>query len=135
MGLLIKEITSLVNILHDLITIIFKSFGYTFNDKQLHFIVIGCIGIIIFFISDLIFKNLSKISVSIVSFIYTLTVLIVVVFGIEIEQKITGKGNMEFADIIAGLWGFLFLFAIFLFIKGIIYLIKLIFNKDDKLGF
>lgn len=132
--LLLKEVTNIVNDLHDLITKLFQVFGFNYNDKQLHFIIIGIIGIIIYFITDFLFKKISKLSVSILSFIYTFTVLIVIVFGLEIEQKITSRGHMEFADIVAGIWGFLFLFAIYLLLVGIIYLVKALFKKGKKQG-
>jgi len=126
--------SNLVNNIHDIIMSLFKLFGFNFTDKQLHFIVIGIIGIILYFITNVIFKKLAKLSIRIISFIYTLTVLIVLVFGLEIEQKITGGGIMEFADIVAGLWGFLFIFAIYLFILGSVYLFKLIFKKNEKVN-
>ena len=47
----------------------------------------------IYVLVDKIFKAMSKYSISILSFIYTFTVLIVIVFGIEIEQKITKRGK------------------------------------------
>lgn len=50
--------------------------------------------------------------------------MVVFVFAIEIEQKITKRGNMEFKDITAGLWGFLEFFGVYLAIKLVIYLIK-----------
>lgn len=130
--LLLKQMSNVVNNIHDIIMNLSKLFGFNFTDKQLHFIVIGFIGIILYFITNAVFKKLAKLSIRIISFIYTLTVLIVLVFGLEIEQKITGRGNMEFADIVAGLWGFLFIFAIYVFILGSVYLYKLIFNKNEK---
>jgi len=126
--------SNVVNNIHDIIMSLFKLFGFNFTDKQLHFIVIGIIGIILYFITNFIFKKLARLSIRIISFIYTLTVLIVLVFGLEIEQKITGRGKMEFADIVAGLWGFLFIFAVYLFILGSIYLFKLISRKNEKVN-
>lgn len=129
---LLKQMVNIVNNIHDFIMSLFKIFGFSFTDKQLHFIVIGIIGIILYFVTNIVFKKLAKLSVRIISFIYTLTVLIVLVFGLEIEQKITGRGHMEFADIIAGLWGFLFVFTIYLFFLGLIYLIRLIFKRNTQ---
>lgn len=48
----------------------------------------------------------------------------VIVFGIKIEQKITNRGSMEFADIMAGLWGFAVFFVAYLIIYGLISFIK-----------
>lgn len=134
---MIKLIAAITNNLHDLIIQISSHMGFNFTDKQLHFIVIAIIGMFIYLITNLIFKALAKYSISILSFIYTFTMLIVIVFAIEIEQKITHRGNMEFKDIVAGLWGFLVVFLVYLFIIGLIYLVKKAFkkykNKKNKL--
>jgi hypothetical protein len=98
--------------------------GYNLNDKELHFIVIAIAGIIIFACVHLAFKFISKYSITAISFIYTFTVLVVIVFAIEIQQKITGSGAMEFADIVYGLYGFLCTFAVYLFIRGSIFATK-----------
>jgi glycopeptide antibiotics resistance protein len=39
--------------------------------------------------------------------------MIVITFAIEIGQQITHTGNMEFADIMFGLVGFIAMFAVF----------------------
>ena len=119
----------IINKLHDFLTTFFDSFGVVFSDKQLHFIVIGVLGMAIYLVVDMVFKALSKYSISILSFIYTSTVLMVIVFGIEIEQKITGSGHMEFADIVAGLWGFITFFVAYVTICIIIFFIKMAIKK------
>jgi hypothetical protein len=119
---IIKIFIAFINNLHD--SIIHNDSFFNFTDKQLHFIVIGIIGAIIFAITQSVFKKLAKYSITAISFIYTFTLLIVIVFGIEIEQKITKRGNMEFNDILAGLYGFLYLFAIYLFIRFVVYFVK-----------
>lgn len=125
----LKLITELINNVHDLFMNISSGLNLNYNDKQLHFIVIGIIGILIFFITDLIFKWLSRYNISIISFIYTATILLVLVFALEIEQKITGRGRMEFEDIVAGIWGFMWFFLIYLAIRVLIYIIKKIFES------
>lgn len=120
---ILKIIASITNNLHDLIVRFSSIFGFNFNDKQLHFIVIAVIGMLIYIVVDILFKVMSKYNISILSFIYTFTVLIVIVFGIEIEQKITKRGNMEFSDIVEGIWGFLVVFVIYIIIYNLIRLI------------
>jgi len=122
----------IINKLHDFLTTFFDSFGMVFTDKQLHFIIIGVLGMLIYFVVDKLFKALSKYSISVLSFIYTTTVLMVIVFGIEIEQKITGSGHMEFSDIVAGLWGFSAFFAAYIIIYILISIIKKSIKKIDK---
>lgn len=122
---ILKFIIGITNELHDLLVDIFPSFGMNSNDKMLHFIVIGIIGMFIYMVVDKLFKIMSKYSISILSFIYTFTVLLAIVFGIEIMQKITKRGNMEFLDIVAGLWGFIVFFIIYIVSYNLIrYIIK-----------
>jgi len=120
----LKIIGLITNKLHDLLVKFSGGAGFHFNDKQLHFFVIAIIGMFIYIVVDNLFKAMAKYSISILSFIYTFTVLIVIVFGIEIEQKITKRGNMEFADIEAGLWGFIAVFAVYITIATLIKLIR-----------
>ncbi len=134
MGKMLQLTSFIINEFHDLLIKIFDVLGCNFDDKQLHFIIIGIIGIIMYLIVNQIFKALSKISIEVVSFVYTFTVLVVIVFAIEIEQKITGRGAMDFADIVAGLWGFIYIFSFYVLVKVTIYLLKKLYNhiKDNK---
>lgn len=135
MSNIFKLISLITNDIHDILINFSKTTGYNITDKQLHFLIIGIIGIIIFFFTNLIFKYVAKYSITAISFIYTFTVMVVFVFAIEIEQKLTGRGKMEFADITAGLWGFLEFFSVYLVIKLIVYLVKKLLaelNKDSK---
>ncbi|TDT61001.1 hypothetical protein [Fonticella tunisiensis] len=132
MAQIIKLLSNFTNDIHDLLLAMSNQLGYNFNDKQLHFIIVGLIGIVLYFFTDVTFKALAKYSISIISFIYTFTVLIVFVFALEIEQKITGRGNMEFSDIVAGLWGFIEAFGIYLAIKIIIYLAKMAYKSISE---
>jgi hypothetical protein len=109
------------------ITIIHRSFlqlnnryNWSLNDKQLHFIIFGSACFILFLLVHYVFKRLAKISVMVISWFYTLTVAVVLAFAIEIGQKQTNTGNMEFWDIIYGINGFLFFFTIFVVILLIV---------------
>ena len=125
-GCLMKEaiilLAEIVNNIHDLLN---DMFGMHLNDKQLHFWVIGIIGIITFFIVYFSFKLVAKLkwSIAILSFIYTFTIMIVLVFAIELQQAITNRGNMEFADAVAGLWGFLVFFMAYAVVAIIGYIL------------
>ena len=99
---ILKLIASFINDLHDKVLDIVGIAGYTLNDKQLHFIFMAVIGILIFAFTQIVFKKLAKYSITAISFIYTFTVMVVIVFLIEIQQKLTNRGNMEFADIVYG---------------------------------
>ena len=100
------------------------SFEYVFTDKDLHFIVIGFLGMGMLFVVYPIFKALSKNHVMVIAWIYVFTVIIVITFAIEIGQKVTNTGAMEFADIVFGVVGFLFMFIVFSVVRGLYHLIK-----------
>ncbi len=121
----ITLLAELVNTAHDTLIVLFDGLGIHLTDKQLHFWIIGIIGIITFFFVYLIFKLLENLrwSTTIFAFIYTATLMIVFVFAIEIQQAITNRGNMEFADAVMGLWGFIVFFFIYVVIALIGYLI------------
>ncbi|WP_404330111.1 hypothetical protein [Mesobacillus maritimus] len=127
--LLLAEI---INTLHDFIFAVTRQAGWNLTDKDLHLWVFGIVGILAFLAVNVVFKYLAQYSITAISFIYTFTVLLVIVFAIEIQQKITGRGNMEFHDAVISLWGFILFFAGYLVIKGILYFIKKLFRKNSK---
>jgi hypothetical protein len=112
----IKALAEAVNQLHDILIKVSNNYlGWSLTDKDLHFWIMGFIGIGAFFIVFLMTKWLSKLpfGITMISFFYTLTFMFVLVFAIEIQQAITNRGNMEFADAVIGLWGFLVLFVVY----------------------
>ena len=117
---LILALATSVNEVHDLLN---QAFGLSMSDKDLHFWVMGIIGIILFLIVYIGFKIIEKwkFSATILSFIFTFTMMTVLVFAIEIQQAITNRGNMEFADAIMGLWGFSVIFFVYAIIVGFFY--------------
>lgn len=125
----LKSITGIMNYIHDGLILFTKSMGLKVNDKQLHFLVIGLIGILLFVLVNKLFKYLVRYSLTVISFIYTFTILVVIVFAIEIGQKVTGRGNMEFQDIVEGLWGFLVAFAIYMAVVAIFHCLKILLNR------
>ena len=112
------------------------SYEYNFSDKELHFIVIGLLGMAFVFIVYPVFKWLAKHNhVMVIAWIYVFTLILVVTFAIEIGQKVTNTGAMEFADIVFGVVGFIVMFFIFSIIREINHLIcRLIKYLRDKNG-
>lgn len=97
---------------------------YNFSDKELHFLVIGALGMLFIFVVYPIFKYLASTGhVMVIAWIYVFTLIIVITFAIEIGQKVTNTGNMEFADIMFGVLGFCVMFFIFSVVRGIYHLI------------
>ena len=102
------------------------SYEYNFSDKELHFIVIGLLGMAFVFIVYPVFKWLAKHNhVMVIAWIYVFTLILVVTFAIEIGQKVTNTGAMEFADIVFGVVGFIVMFFIF----SIIYYLVILFSQ------
>lgn len=103
---------------HEAILQLNNSIEYTFNDKELHFLVIGIVGMVMFLIIHPIVRFLAKRGYEIViSWSYTMTLILVLTFGIEIGQKVTNTGSMEFADIVFGVAGFILMFLVYLLVS------------------
>lgn len=129
-----------VNNIHDLINaFVYQSLGLNLTDKDLHFWIMGFIGMAVFIFIYIFSKWLSKLpfGITALSFLYTLTFMFVLVFGIEIQQALTNRGNMEFIDAVIGLWGFILLFLIYIGLIVIFLIFRSIFkrfrNKNDDI--
>lgn len=117
--------------MHDRILAINDSGGYYFDDKQLHFIVVGVLGLLMIFIIYPIFKLLAKYNhTMVIAWIYVFTLLTVITFAVEIGQWLSGTGRMEMADVTSGLSGFLVMFIVFAVIRAIFHVFVNLFRKD-----
>lgn len=95
--------------------------GYDLTDKQLHFIVIGILGIGAVLIIHPIFKWLANHGhTMVITWIFVFSMVLVVTFAIEIGQRLTNTGKMEFDDIVFGVVGFLVFFFIFSLIRAVL---------------
>ncbi|MCL6584927.1 MAG: hypothetical protein K6T72_00150 [Anoxybacillus sp.] len=121
----IKLIVDFINAIHDIVLMTSEELGFRVTDKELHLWIIGVLGMVLFFLVHALFKVISQWTITSISFIYTFTVLVVIVFAIEIEQKVTGRGQMEFTDAVIGLYGFVVFFTIYSVGRAII---KLLFS-------
>ena len=85
-----------------------------FNDKELHFIIIGLLGMAMVIAIYPIFKMLAKKKHYLtLTWIYVFTLIIVITFAIEIGQKVSNTGNMDFGDIMFGVVGFLAMYIVY----------------------
>ncbi|MBR6164925.1 MAG: hypothetical protein IKQ45_03220 [Clostridia bacterium] len=104
---------------HDRITRLNDQFEGTLSDKQLHFLVIGILGMLLVFLIHPLFRHLARTNhVMVITWIYVFTLILVITFSVEIGQRITKKGDMEFADIVFGIGGFIAMFAVFAVIRA-----------------
>ncbi|WP_121663790.1 hypothetical protein [Metabacillus litoralis] len=128
-------LVDIVNSIHDiLIVLINDMLGLQMTDKDMHFWIMGFIGIGTFAVVYLFTKWLAKLpfGLHLVAFIYTLTFMFVLVFAIEIQQAITSRGNMEFIDAVVGLWGYIALFLVYAAIAAVFLIVKRFFSKGKK---
>ena len=115
--------------IHNYILSLNDAYEKNFTDKQLHFLVIGILGMLILMVIYPLFKLLSENHILAIAFIYVFTVIVVITFAIEIGQKISDSGTMDFADIVFGIAGFLLMFVIFAVIRQIFLAIINLFRK------
>ena len=124
--------TLLMAQVHDMLMRINDGFELQLGDKDWHFIIMALVAMMLFFMVHFVFKRLAKWSITAVSFIYVFTVMTVFGFAIEIGQKITGTGEMDFADIVAGLYGVLMFFAVYSVYRLLILLIGWLSSRKKK---
>ena len=104
--------------IHNYILQLNDAFEYNFSDKELHFLVIGLLGLFMVFGIYPLFRWLARRHHEmVITWIYVFTLIVVITFAIEIGQNITGTGSMEFADIVFGIVGFIVMFAAFALIR------------------
>ncbi len=135
MSTLLYMAVRVIAVLHNRIMRWNDSCETVLSDKQLHFLVIGLLGMGMLFVIYPLFQLLSKHHVLVIAWIYVFTVIIVIVFAIEIGQGLTGTGTMDFDDIVAGVAGFMVMFLAFAIlraiVRGIVSLIRGLFGRDD----
>lgn len=118
---LLYQAVDWVAMIHHKISKLNDHFEGTFSDKQLHFLVIGILGLLLVFMIHPLFLHLSKTNhVMIITWIYVFTLILVITFAIEIGQRLTKTGDMEFADIVFGIGGFIVMFAVFAAIRAVV---------------
>lgn len=119
--------------IHNYILRLNDAYEYNFTDKELHFLVIGVMGMGFIFCVYPIFKWLAKHDhVMVIAWIYVFTLIIVITFAIEIGQKVTNTGNMEFADIMMGIFGFIVMFFVFAVVREICKLIRGLKKQEEE---
>ncbi|MBQ2989783.1 MAG: hypothetical protein IJD60_00645 [Clostridia bacterium] len=111
--MLLREATMVMAQIHDSLMRLNDGFELSLGDKDWHFIMMAILAMMLFWVVHFVFSRLAKWSVTAVSFIYVFTVMTGLGFAIEIGQRITGTGEMDFADVVAGMYGVLAFFAVY----------------------
>ena len=119
--------------IHNKLMSLNDAYEYNFTDKDLHFIIIGVIGMLMIFVVYPVFKWLAKRNhIMTITWIYVFTVIMGLTFAIEIGQKVSGTGAMEFADIVFGVVGFLAMYLVFVILRKICHIIWKYIDKKTK---
>ncbi|MBQ9179422.1 MAG: hypothetical protein IJ132_01315 [Firmicutes bacterium] len=118
-------IVEVISNLHNYFLSLNDHFETSFTDKTLHFLIIGAFGMLMVLVVHPLFTWLAKNDHTIViTFLYVFTVILVIVFAIEIGQGVSGSGSMDFADIMYGVVGFLAFFLLFAIARAIYKLVR-----------
>lgn len=130
---LLYGMVELIAKIHHYILGLNDSYEYNFTDKELHFLIIGVLGMGFIFVVYPVFKWLAKHDhVMVIAWIYVFTLIIVITFAIEIGQKVTNTGNMEFSDIMMGVLGFVAMFVVFSIVREIYKAIRGLIKGDRE---
>ena len=130
--ILVKAV-SLVTYMHSRILGINDSNELFLSDKELHFYTVAVFGVILLFCLYPLFKYMVKRNKTLlITWIFVFVFLIGFTLLIEVGQKLTGTGDMDYLDTVAGLMGFIVASVVLLIVREIWLLIRLLFNKGKK---
>ena len=128
---LLYTIIRLISAAHEWFLTLNDEHALVLSDKQLHFLVIGLIGMALVLVLHPLFTLLAKTDhVLVITWLYVFTVIIVLTFAIEIGERASGNGTLEFDDIAFGVGGLMVMFLFFAVIRGIFRFIIDIFKRD-----
>jgi len=121
----LRMLVAWVSRAHNYILSLNDRFEYSFSDKEMHFLVIGAIGLALILLVYPVFRLLANHNrVLAITWIYVLTVLLVLTFAIEIGQRFSGSGTMEFGDVVAGMGGFFAVTAVIMVLHLLLWTVK-----------
>lgn len=129
----LNKIVEMIAMVHSKILALNDAYEMHFSDKQLHFLVIGFLGMALIFAIYPIFKWLAKKDcIMTITWIYVFTLIIVITFAIEIGQKVSHTGTMDFADIVFGTVGFMAMYLIFVSIRQLVKMVVRLVQKSSS---
>ena len=130
---IIVKAVSLVTYMHGKILGINDSNELFLSDKELHFYTVAVFGVILLFCLYPLFKYMVKRNKTmLITWLFVFLFLVGFTLLIEVGQKLTGTGDMDYLDTVAGLMGFIVASAILLIVRELWLLLRLLFNKGKK---
>lgn len=101
--------------LHSLIMRLNDPFEQQLSDRQLQILVVGILGMALFALVHPLIRWLARRGYEMaVSWLLTLILVVLLLFGVEIGQLTTATVIMDFSDLLLGVTGFLGLFFLYL---------------------
>lgn len=130
--ILVKAV-SLVTYMHSRILGINDSNELFLTDKELHFYTVAVFGVILLLCLYPLFKYMVKRNKTmLITWLFVFVFLTGFTLLIEVGQKLTGTGDMDYLDTVAGLMGFIVASAILLVVRELWLLLKFLFNRGKK---
>ena len=121
----LANMVRVVTYLHTRILGLNDSYELYLSDKELHFYVVAITGVLLILVLDPLFRYLVKRNKTLyIVWIYVFTFLFAFTLLIEIGQRLTGTGMMDYMDTVAGLVGFLLASFVVFVIRWIYMFIK-----------
>lgn len=130
---IISKIITVVTYLHTEILGLNDSYELYLSDKELHFYVVAIFGFILLVVLFPLFNYLVKRKKTLyITWIYVFTFLLAFTLLIEVGQKLSGTGDMDYMDTIAGLVGFLLVSLIVFILRWLFMFIKFLFGGKSS---
>lgn len=130
---IINKIITVVTYLHTEILGLNDSYELYLSDKELHFYVVAIFGFILLVVLFPLFNYLVKRKKTLyITWIYVFTFLLAFTLLIEVGQKLSGTGDMDYMDTIAGLVGFLLVSLIVFILRWLFMFIRFLFGGKDN---
>ena len=126
----LAHVVRFVTYMHTKILGLNDSYEFYLSDKELHFYVVAIVGVLLIVVLYPLFRFLVKRNKTLyIVWIYVFTFLFAFTLLIEIGQRLTGTGMMDYMDTVAGLVGFMLAsFGVFV-IRWIYMFIKWVIRK------
>ena len=130
---IISKIITVVTYLHTEILGLNDSYELYLSDKELHFYVVAIFGFILLVVLFPLFNFLVKRKKTLyITWIYVFTFLLAFTLLIEVGQKLSGTGDMDYMDTIAGLVGFLLVSLIVFVLRWLFMFIRYLFGGKSS---
>lgn len=91
--------------IHDHALLLNDAYEASLSDKDLHFLVFGAVGALVFLGAWALFKWL-RTHPGAAAWLFSFVLMLMLALAVEVGQFVTGTGAMELSDIAAGMIGF-----------------------------